>query len=113
MPAWEPTRAPYAPATLLVAQLIERALSQGLQRFDFRIGDEPYKQQWGTEARYTVRLLLANRGPAGRAAFESLRAWHSVRRHARTSRVLQRVRRYGLASLAGPKAWHDDAVSAS
>ena len=112
MPAWEPTLAPYAPATLLVAHLIERAFSQGLQRFDFMIGDEPYKQQWATEARQTVRLLLAGRGAAGRTAFEALRAWHGVRGRARTSRILQRVRRYGLASLARPRAWHDDALSA-
>jgi CelD/BcsL family acetyltransferase involved in cellulose biosynthesis len=101
LPAWEPELAIYAPSSLLLAHLIERAFAAGLERFDFMLGDEPYKAQWATEERHTVRLVIANRGVRGRAAFEALISWHGLRQRARASELLQHARRYGLARAVG------------
>jgi CelD/BcsL family acetyltransferase involved in cellulose biosynthesis len=101
LPAWEPELARYAPSSLLLAHLIERAFAAGLERFDFMLGDEPYKAQWATEERHTVRLVIANRGVRGRAAFEALVARHRLRQRARGSELLQYARRHGLARAVG------------
>jgi CelD/BcsL family acetyltransferase involved in cellulose biosynthesis len=96
LPAWDPDLAPYAPSSLLLAHLVERAYERGLRRFDFMLGDEPYKAQWATEERHTVRLVLGAPGSRGRAAAGALIAWHRLRERARRSPLLRRVRRYGL-----------------
>ncbi|HYU17086.1 MAG TPA: GNAT family N-acetyltransferase [Chloroflexota bacterium] len=96
LPAWEPSLAAFAPATLLLAHLIEQAYARGLRRFDFMLGDEPYKAQWATRSRQTVRLVVGNHGSRGRAAFQLVVGTHRLRRRARASPFLQRARRYGL-----------------
>lgn len=95
LPAWEPELSAYAPGSLLLAHLVQRAFEQGLRRFDFMLGDEPYKAVWATEERRTVRFLVANRGPRGRVALASTVGAHHVRDRARRSEFLRRVRRYG------------------
>ncbi|HZO32727.1 MAG TPA: GNAT family N-acetyltransferase [Chloroflexota bacterium] len=39
----------YAPGLLILAHLVERAWSAGLERFDFMTGDEPYKHLWANQ----------------------------------------------------------------
>ena len=95
LPAWDPDLAPYAPSSLLLAHLVERAYQRDLRRFDFMLGDEPYKAQWATEQRHTLRLVLGVPGSRGWAA-GALVAWHRLREQARRSPLLRRVRRYGL-----------------
>jgi CelD/BcsL family acetyltransferase involved in cellulose biosynthesis len=98
MPAWEPELAAYAPSSLLLAHLLEAAFARGLRRFDFMLGDEPYKADWATEERRTVRLVIGNRGARGRAAFATVVSWQRLRARARASTILRRARRYGVAA---------------
>ena len=97
MPAWEPELSAYAPSSLLLAHLIERAHAAGIRRFDFMLGDEPYKAQWANEHRRTVRVIIGNRGLSGRAAFGLLVAGHRLRQRARASAALRDARRFGVA----------------
>ncbi|MCC6173794.1 MAG: GNAT family N-acetyltransferase [Chloroflexi bacterium] len=96
LPAWDPELAALAPSSLLLAHLVERAYARGLHRFDFMLGDEPYKARWVTEERQTVRLVLAAPGLRGQAAFAALVGWQRVRQRARSSTLLQRARRHWL-----------------
>jgi CelD/BcsL family acetyltransferase involved in cellulose biosynthesis len=98
MPAWEPELAAYAPSSLLLAHLLEAAFARGLRRFDFMLGEEPYKAQWATEERRTMQLVIGNRGARGCAAFATVVSWQRLRARARASTILQRARRYGVAA---------------
>ena len=42
----EAEAARYGPGTLHLRELLAYAISRGLERFDFTIGDEPYKLEW-------------------------------------------------------------------
>ncbi len=46
--------------------MIQRAIAQGLDRFDLLRGDEPYKADWSTGHRYTYQLLAFRRSTRGR-----------------------------------------------
>lgn len=105
LPAWDPSLAPLAPSSLLLAHLIERAYQRGLRRFDFMLGDEPYKARWATEERQTANLVLAAPSVRGQAAYAALVGWQTARRRARGSSTLRTVRRHWLgrakSALAG------------
>jgi CelD/BcsL family acetyltransferase involved in cellulose biosynthesis len=94
LPAWEPELAPLAPSSLLLAHLVERAYELGLRRFDFMLGDEPYKARWATEERETVNLVVGAPTLRGQAAFAALVGTQHARRRARSSPLLQRARRH-------------------
>jgi CelD/BcsL family acetyltransferase involved in cellulose biosynthesis len=96
LPAWEPSLAPLAPSSLLLGHLVERAYSLGLKRFDFMLGDEPYKARWATEERETVNLVVGAPTLRGQAAFAALVGTQQARRRARSSLLLQRARRHWL-----------------
>jgi CelD/BcsL family acetyltransferase involved in cellulose biosynthesis len=96
VPAWEPDLAPFAPSSLLLAYLVERAYERGLRRFDFMLGDEPYKARWATEERQTVNLVVSAPTLRGQAAFAALVGTQRARRRARSSPLLQRARRHWL-----------------
>jgi CelD/BcsL family acetyltransferase involved in cellulose biosynthesis len=96
LPAWEPSLAPLAPSSLLLGHLVERAYSLGLRRFDFMLGDEPYKARWATEERQTVNLVVGAPTLRGQAAFAALVGAQQARRRARSSPLLQRARRHWL-----------------
>ena len=96
LPAWEPELAPLAPSTLLLSHLIERAYERGLRRFDFMLGDEPYKARWATEERQTVNLVVGAPTLRGQAALTALVGTQRARRRARSSPLLQRARRHWL-----------------
>jgi CelD/BcsL family acetyltransferase involved in cellulose biosynthesis len=98
VPAWEPEFAAYAPSTMLLAHLVERAFARGLRRFDFMLGEEEYKSAWATETRSTVRLLIGHGGTRGRAGVAALTALHRTRQRARASFRLRHLRRYGARS---------------
>jgi len=49
--AYEPDAAEAAPGVVLLATLIERSIADGLSRFDFLKGDEPYKYRLGAVER--------------------------------------------------------------
>jgi CelD/BcsL family acetyltransferase involved in cellulose biosynthesis len=96
LPAWEPDLAPLAPSSLLLSHLVERAYERGLRRFDFMLGDEPYKARWATEERQTVNLVVGAPTLRGQAAFAALVGTQQARRRARSSPLLQRARRHWL-----------------
>lgn len=54
----------HSPGGLLINHLIEWAFSQGLQLFDFTIGDEPYKAHWceQIEPIYETLIPISARG---------------------------------------------------
>ncbi|MFN8522560.1 MAG: GNAT family N-acetyltransferase [Chloroflexota bacterium] len=99
LPAWDPDLAPLAPSSILLAHLIETACERRLTRFDFMLGDEPYKAQWATEECRTARLVIGNVGARGAAALESIVAWHGARQWARSSPTVASARRYGVGRL--------------
>jgi len=96
VPAWEPSLAALAPSSLLLAHLIERAYALGLKRFDFMLGDEPYKARWATDERETVNVVVGAPTLRGQAAFATLVGAQRARRRARSSPLLQRARRHWL-----------------
>jgi CelD/BcsL family acetyltransferase involved in cellulose biosynthesis len=96
LPAFEPELAPLAPSSLLLAHLIERSFERGLRRFDFMLGDEPYKARWANEERQTVNLVVGAPTLRGQAAFAALVGTQRARRRARSSPLLQRARRHWL-----------------
>ena len=49
--AYEPDAAEAAPGVVLLAMLIERSIADGLSRFDFLKGEEPYKYRLGAVER--------------------------------------------------------------
>lgn len=99
MPAWDPAYHVYAPSTLLLAHLIERAYELGLREFDFMLGDEEYKRQWSSSARSVTTLLVARGNAAGRLWLETRRAAHGLRERARRSGRLRWLRRSGVGAL--------------
>jgi CelD/BcsL family acetyltransferase involved in cellulose biosynthesis len=96
LPAWDPGLATFAPSSLLLAHLVERACDAGLQRFDFMLGEEAYKASWATDQRTTVNLVVAAPTMRGQAAFAGLVGWQRARNRARSSEWLQHARRYWL-----------------
>jgi CelD/BcsL family acetyltransferase involved in cellulose biosynthesis len=101
LPAWDPDLATLAPSSLLLAHLVERACETGLQRFDFMLGEEPYKASWANEQRQTVNLVVAAPTVRGQAAFAGLVGWQRARNRARSSELLQHARRHWLGRAKG------------
>jgi CelD/BcsL family acetyltransferase involved in cellulose biosynthesis len=99
LPAWEPSLARLAPSSLLLAYLIERAYARGLTRFDFMLGDEPYKADWATESRETVNIVVGAPTLRGQAAFAALIGAQQARRRARSSPLIQHARRHWLGRV--------------
>jgi CelD/BcsL family acetyltransferase involved in cellulose biosynthesis len=54
----------YGPGRRVMARAIRGAIDEGATEFDFLRGDEPYKRQWGTEARtdLIIRRAATTRG---------------------------------------------------
>jgi CelD/BcsL family acetyltransferase involved in cellulose biosynthesis len=99
LPAFEPAFGKFAPSTLLLAHLLERAAARGLCELDFMLGDESYKWQWASGSRATVRLAVGAPGLIGRTAFNVFRGYLLARESARRSRAIREVRRRGLRGL--------------
>lgn len=55
----------YGPGALHLRELLAYAIGRGLQRFDFTIGDEPYKREWSdrTTMLWDYRAVASWRGP--------------------------------------------------
>ncbi len=62
----DPALAPYSPGAELVRRNHRLACERGLQRVDFTLGDEAYKDRWcdRAEAQYVVDHALTTRGQA-------------------------------------------------
>lgn len=68
---FDPASAAISPGTLLVAHTIKRAIGEGLSRFDFCRGDEPYKRRWMPQHAYKNYRILYSRGGMRGAAGQS------------------------------------------
>lgn len=65
---FDPAFSALSPGTVLVAHTVRMAIQNGLTRFDFLRGDEPYKRRWKPQHAYANRRFLLARTPAmGRA----------------------------------------------
>ncbi|HZH98115.1 MAG TPA: GNAT family N-acetyltransferase, partial [Fimbriimonadaceae bacterium] len=72
---FDPEAKAISPGTLLVARTIRRAIEEGLERFDFLRGDEPYKRRWKPQHAYkNLRFIKA--GPSVRGDFAA--AWNRL-----------------------------------
>jgi CelD/BcsL family acetyltransferase involved in cellulose biosynthesis len=99
LPAWHPGYHQYAPSTLLLAHLLEYAADHGSRRFDFMLGDEPYKASWATGQDRVHTIIAARPDPAGRLWLLRRRAYHALKERVRSSTRLMSVRRYGLSAI--------------
>jgi CelD/BcsL family acetyltransferase involved in cellulose biosynthesis len=55
---FNPGEGSISPGTLLVAQTIRRSIEEGIKRFDFMRGDEPYKRRWKPQHCYDNRRVV-------------------------------------------------------
>ena len=97
--AWHPGYHPYAPGTLLLVHLMENASRQGARRFDFMLGDEPYKTAWATDQRRVHTMIAARPSASGRLWLMTTLAYGAVRERARRSARLRQIRRHGLSGI--------------
>jgi CelD/BcsL family acetyltransferase involved in cellulose biosynthesis len=102
MPAWEPVYQRYAPNSLLLVHLMQYAADRGATRFDFMLGDEPYKSQWATSQARVQTIIAAKPGATGRVWLLKTLALHSIKERARASARLRAIRRHGLSGLTRP-----------
>lgn len=73
---FDPEYSALSPGTLLVAHTIREAIAEGVRKFDFCRGDEPYKRRWQPDHIWVNRRLIQGegiRGGAGKAYLE--KAW--------------------------------------
>ena len=77
----------YAPGKLLVHEMLERAFSSGLERFEFLGQPEPWKLEWTHDTR--VLLLVDAFAPSlrGREQWAARYVHHSLRRLARRAKT--------------------------
>ena len=81
----DPDRLDGEPGQLSTICSIKRAIDEGIRRFDFLRGDEPYKAHWRATPRPTVRLVAIPHRPLARLRHT---VWSGVREAARAARQL-------------------------
>lgn len=62
---FDPLAKALSPGTLLVADTIRRAIEEGLTKFDFLRGDEPYKRRWKPQHEFPNLRQMAARNARG------------------------------------------------
>jgi CelD/BcsL family acetyltransferase involved in cellulose biosynthesis len=65
---FDPDFADYSPGHLVTAAEIDRAIADGVERFEFLGGMEPYKRAWTDDADELVSVALVPRGARGAPA---------------------------------------------
>lgn len=75
---WDPDTCIQSPGVVLLAESIAQAVREGLTRYDFLRGDEPYKRKWTTQAVEQVTLVVGCRTRA-RAAIAAGRLKERVK----------------------------------
>ncbi len=74
----------FSPGSILLEHLLEQAFTDGLKRFDFMLGSEPYKYIWASDSKSVCTLVLAKRG------FRSAMAWRLYATRTRLRDLLRR-----------------------
>jgi CelD/BcsL family acetyltransferase involved in cellulose biosynthesis len=77
----------YAPGKLLVQEMLERAFSSGLERFEFLGQPEPWKLEWTNDTRVLVIVDAFAPSLEGRAAWAVHSVHHSLRGVARRAKA--------------------------
>jgi len=74
VPSYDSEMSRYSPGQIHLAKLINEALSQGVEAFDFLRGEERYKLEWTAESvgLYECRLLMPGVRPRLRSGFRAL-----------------------------------------
>jgi CelD/BcsL family acetyltransferase involved in cellulose biosynthesis len=73
---YDPAFSQFSPAKVLLHAMVERAFAEGLERFEFLGGDEPYKRHWANATRELRLLQFFAPTPLGllqRNAYSSVR----------------------------------------
>ena len=93
----------HGPGTVHLHELIRDTIENGYRRFDFTVGDEPYKLDWGDEV---IRLFdyLAGRTPSGWALVLATRAFRRAKRTIKQTPVLWHLYRALRSHFAGGAA---------
>lgn len=65
----DPRYSQYSPGVLLIKHLLQKAFDSGLRRFDFMLGDEPYKKTWATHCDDILTYVICTRRIRSRIAF--------------------------------------------
>ena len=81
---FDPDASSISPGSLLVGHTIRRAINEGIARFDFLRGDEPYKRRWKPQHEYRNLRLIS---PAGAIAGRVGQAWNEY-----AGKVEQKIR---------------------
>jgi CelD/BcsL family acetyltransferase involved in cellulose biosynthesis len=91
----DPRYRPYSPGTLLVKHVLQRSFDLGVERFDFMLGDEPYKRVWATDLERVSTHVVAKRTARSRAGLlvysGLLRSRDLVRRSPRVRELAKRA----------------------
>jgi CelD/BcsL family acetyltransferase involved in cellulose biosynthesis len=108
----------YGPGALHLRELLAYAIGRGLRRFDFTIGDEPYKREWSDSAvtLWDYRTVAALRGwpvfcraallrPLKRFIKQTPWAWRVVSRARALRGQLVRLLRRPSAATANESGW--------
>ena len=82
---YDPAYARFAPARLLIYDLLERAFSIGLERYDFLGAPEPFKLEWTGRTRALNRLEAFAPGPIASAAWAASAYGRPVARRVRAA----------------------------
>jgi len=69
----------YAPGLLILAHLVERAWSAGLERFDFMTGDEPYKHLWANQDPCVTHVTIFPNQPVAWALVRAMQIGRRIR----------------------------------
>ena len=83
----------YSPGLLLEEHQLKFSYSLGLERYDFLLGNESYKQEWATANRTINTYVIGKRAakPVARLYFQGLKARQAVRRSATLRPAAERV----------------------
>jgi CelD/BcsL family acetyltransferase involved in cellulose biosynthesis len=102
--AHDPDFAKFFPGELMLVFLLESVFQRGdIAEFDFTRGEEDYKYKWADSERYNMRLLVARPSPFGLLPFVTTSVYTAVRRLAKRSAFLRRMKLEVLGKLQGMK----------
>ncbi len=104
----------YGPGALHLRELMAHAISMGLKRFDFTIGDEPYKLEWSdtTLKLYDFAATATWRGLPGRtASMVRRRVKRFIKQTPWAWRLASRARS-AIGPLVHPLQWRSNAAGA-
>ena len=82
--AFDPAYARYSPSVALAGDIIRRLIADGVRRYDFLHGEEPYKLRWLPRSTAYAHITIVRRGSAGERYLRAARAADAMRARVRT-----------------------------